>query len=55
MDLFAPLREATVSAQAECDLPDCLAARLLAVVDRPERFPEAEAELLTLLDMLPDY
>ena len=55
MDLFALLREATVRAQSERDLPDFLAERLLAVVDRPELYPEAEAEMLTLLDMLPDY
>ena len=55
MDLFALLRTATLRAQSECDLPDCLAARVLAVTDNPELYPQAEAEICALLDMLPDY
>jgi hypothetical protein len=55
MDLFALLRAATVRAQSECDLPDCLAQRVLAVADNPELYPQAEAEIRALLDMLPDY
>jgi hypothetical protein len=55
MDLFTLLRTATVRAQSECDLPDYLAERLLAVADSPEMYPQAEAEIRALLDMLPDY
>jgi hypothetical protein len=55
MDLFALLRTATVRAQSECELPDYLAKRVLAVADNPELYPQAEAELRALLDMLPDY
>lgn len=55
MDLFALLRTATVRAQAECELPDYLAKRVLAVADNPELYPQAEAELRAVLDMLPDY
>ena len=55
MELFARLREATLRAQRECELPDALAGRLLAVADRPECYPQADVEISTLLDMLPDY
>lgn len=55
MNLFAQLREATVHAQSNNELPDFLAERLLAVADRPELYSQAEAEIRTLLDMLPDY
>jgi len=55
MNLFAQLREATVRAQSERELPDFLAERLLAVADRPELYSQAEAEIRALLDMLPDY
>ena len=55
MNLYEKLREATLRAQAERELPDFLAGRLLVVADRPELYPQADAELLVLLDMLPDY
>ena len=55
MDLFAQLRTATVRAQSEGDLPDYLAQRVLAVADNPELYPQAEAEIRALLDMLPEY
>ncbi len=54
-DLFTQLHEATVRAQAECELPDSLAERLLAVAGQPHRYPQAEGEIQMLLDMLPDY
>lgn len=55
MDLYEQLREATRQAQAELELPDFLADRLLAVAARPQCYPQADAELLALLDMLPEY
>lgn len=55
MDLYEQLREATLRAQAERDLPDFLADRLLAAADYPQLYPQADAELLALLDMLPEY
>jgi len=55
MDRFAELREATLRAQVECDLPDFLAERLLAVTDSPESYPDAESEIQALLEMLPLY
>lgn len=55
MDLYARLREATLRAREDNDLPDCLAARLLAIADAPRNDPRADAEILALLDMLPDY
>jgi len=55
MNLFMQLRAATVRAQAECELPDFLAERLLAVAEQPHRYPQAETEIRVLLDMLPDY
>jgi hypothetical protein len=55
MDVFARLREATLQAQKECELPDCLAERLLDVAGRPDRYPDAAAEIEELLEMLPLY
>jgi len=55
MDLFVRLREATLQAQQDCELPDAFAARLLAVAEQPHRYPQADAEIMQLLDMLPDY
>jgi hypothetical protein len=55
MNLFELLREATQQAQLERELPDFLAERLLAVAARPECYPQADAEVRALLEMLPDY
>ena len=55
VETFRLLREATRQAQTECELPDFLAARLLAVADAPEQYPDAEPEVRELLDMLPLY
>jgi len=55
MNLFMELREATVRAQADCELPDGLADRLLAVADQPQHYPGAETEIRAVLEMLPDY
>jgi len=55
MDLYERLREATLQAQAERELPDFLADRLLAVAARPWCYPQADTEILALLDLLPDY
>jgi hypothetical protein len=55
MNLFTQLHEATVRAQSECELPDCLAERLLSVAANPDCFPDAAGEVQVLLDMLPDY
>ena len=55
MNLFTQLYEATVHAQSECELPDCLAERLLSVAANPDCFPDAAGEIQVLLDMLPDY
>jgi len=55
MDLFVRLREATLQAQQDCELPDAFAARLLAVAEQPHLYPQADVEITALLDMLPDY
>jgi hypothetical protein len=55
MDIFEQLREATVRAQLENELPDAFAARLLSVADDPAAYADAEPEISALLDMLPDY
>ena len=55
MDSFAELREATLRAQVECELPDFLAERLLAAASHPELYPDAGAEVRALLEMLPLY
>ena len=55
MELFGQLREATLRAQSDCELPDFFAARLLAVAATPEQYPDAEPEVLALLEMLPLY
>lgn len=53
--LFDRLRAAVFSAQRDNELPDFFAARLLAAADRPDEYPDAEAEVLALLEMLPLY
>ena len=55
MDLFEGLRQATLLAARDNELPDFLAERLLAVADQPHRYPDAAKELRELLDMLPLY
>lgn len=55
MDLFAQLHAATLRAVAEDELPDFLAARLLAVTANPRHYPAAAAEIQQLLEMLPLY
>ena len=55
MDRFAELREATLRAQVECELPDFLAERLLTVTGSPASYLDAESEIEALLEMLPLY
>ena len=55
MDLFMRLRQETLRAAQDNELPDFLAKRLLAVADNPQRYPDACKELLELIDMLPLY
>jgi hypothetical protein len=52
METFARLRDATLLAQEQNELPDFLATRLLTIVDHPKQFPDAEAEIQALLEML---
>lgn len=54
-ELFARLRAATLQAATEDDLPDFLAARLLAIADAPANHADATAEIEVLLEMLPLY
>lgn len=55
MDLFVRLRQATLLAAAENELPDFLAARLLAIADHPDSHANAGAEIERLIEMLPLY
>lgn len=43
MDVFEQLQQVTVQAQAENDLPDVLAARLLRIAAEPEHYRSAAA------------
>ncbi|TLM65958.1 MAG: hypothetical protein FDZ69_07860 [Deltaproteobacteria bacterium] len=54
-ELFARLREETLRAAAENDLPDFFAARLLAIAADPAGYAAAGEELRALLEMLPLY
>ena len=55
MDVFTRLHAATVLARQDNDLPDFLAERLLAVASSPHCYPDAAEEILTIIDMLPEY
>lgn len=55
MDLFAHLRNETLRAGSENELPDFLAARLLAIADNPLCYPDAGEEIQQIIDMLPLY
>lgn len=54
-ELSTKLREATLRAASEDELPDFLAARLLAIADAPASHPDATKEIEVLLEMLPLY
>lgn len=41
MDLFERLRQETIIAQQEAELPDFLASRIFALADQPWRYPLA--------------
>lgn len=49
MGLFEELKEATQVAQREDDLPDHLAARLIAIADRPEHYQPFAEDLAKLV------
>ena len=55
MNLFDRLRQATLLAGAENELPDFLAERLLAIADHPEHYRHAAVEIERLIEMLPLY
>ncbi|MBI5655909.1 MAG: hypothetical protein HZC44_03400 [Geobacter sp.] len=55
MNLFARLRSETLRAVEENELPDHLAVRLLALVDLPDCYHDADGEILQLIEMLPLY
>jgi len=55
MSLFARLRSETLRAVEENELPDHLAVRLLALADLPDCYPDADDEILQLIEMLPSY
>jgi len=55
MDLFAQLRQETLLAGRENDLPDFLAEQLLCIADNPHCYPDAHEDILKIVDMLPLY
>ncbi len=55
MDVFAKLHAATLLAGQDNELPDFLSERLLAVASSPPCYPDAAEEILTIIDMLPEY
>jgi hypothetical protein len=55
MDIFAELKNTTLAAQNEQELPDYLAAKVFAILDDPTPFRGREAELRELVDQLELY
>lgn len=55
MDVFEQLQQVTVQAQAENDLPDVLAARLLRIAAEPERYRSAAAAIADLALQVTQY
>lgn len=55
MDVFEQLQQVTVQAQAENDLPDVLAARLLRIAAEPEHYRSAAAAIADLVLQVAQY
>jgi len=55
MNIFAQLRKETILAEQENELPNFLAVHLLSIADNPHLYPEADEDILKIVDMLPLY
>jgi hypothetical protein len=56
LDLFELLRQETIVAQHEADLPDFLARRIFAIVDQPLGYPlEGIRELIEQVGLYDTY
>lgn len=55
MDIFERLREVTLAAQQENDLPDFLARRIFYIVEHPQVYGRSPLLLDRLLQQLPEY
>jgi hypothetical protein len=56
VDLFERLRQATVEAQQEAELPDLLARRIFAIAGQPHGYPlEMISELLEQVGLYDTY
>jgi hypothetical protein len=56
LNLFDLLRQETITAQREADLPDFLARRIFALADNPHRYPpEAISALIEQLRLYDTY
>lgn len=55
MDLFDHLKHVTLRAQLEADLPDYLAARVLAITEAPERYRHLQDDLKELTEQVSAY
>jgi len=55
MDIFYQLRKETLSAEQENELPNFLAERLLSIADNPHFYPDANEDILKIVEMLPLY
>ncbi|NJD91448.1 MAG: hypothetical protein FIA91_08050 [Geobacter sp.] len=55
MTLFEKLKAATEAAQAEQDLPDFLAARILRIIENQASFHDRDTAIEDLLDKVTNY
>lgn len=55
MDIFERLRQVTLQAQQENDLPDFIAQRIFCVADHPQSYGHSRPLLDRLLRLLPEY
>jgi hypothetical protein len=55
MDLFERLRETTIQAQQEEDLPDFLAERIFRIVEESEYYRHIPEQIEALIDQVAQY
>lgn len=55
MDIFAQLRQETVLAEQDNELPDFLVEQLLSIADNPHCYRDAYEDILKIVEMLPLY
>ncbi|MBE0599394.1 MAG: hypothetical protein IH614_19305 [Desulfuromonadales bacterium] len=55
MELLELLRQETVRAQEDFDLPDFLAAKIFTIIDQPHRYEQRAEEIRALIEQVRLY